>query len=282
MARARTAHGHPPSNRQAWLAFFCLMAVSGCADFAVQPQTPARSRTFAGLREPPPGEHFYVIVFGSESTPRMPRFTHSWGTFIRVTGQGEGREPIIETDTISWMPATLDIRPWCFEIETGVNLGLHETLRYTIDTGEHIAQWGPAECRPELYYRAVVQKEFLESGRMGYQCIDTAGVAGRTGLGCDCIHAITDMDPIYSRNRYRLIRFGIAASRFIAGELGRRDMLIHPNQTHDWLNRWLGLHSYPINHRTFRGSPVLGERPSSFPMRTSVPELPPVSDRGDG
>jgi hypothetical protein len=94
--------------------------------------------------------------------------------------------------------------------------------------------------------RAVVQKEFLESGRMGYPCVDTVGEAGNTGRGCDCIHAITDMDPDYSRSRYRLIRFGIAASRFIANELGRRDMLLDPNKTQDWLNRRLGLDAYRI------------------------------------
>jgi hypothetical protein len=235
--------------RQIWPAFLCLFTLTGCANFAVEPLTPARYIDFSGLREPPVGERYYVIVFGSENTPRVPRFTHSWGTFIHVTEQGEGREPIVETRTISWMPATLDIRPWSFQIEPGVNLGLHETLRYALDTGEHIAQWGPSECRPELYYRASVQKDFLESGRMGYQCIDTVGEAGRTGLGCDCIHAITDMDPVYTRSRYRLIRFGIAASRFVANELARRDLLINSNTTHDWLNHRLGLDAYPIRHR---------------------------------
>ena len=106
--------------------------------------------------------------------------------------------------------------------------------------------------RPELYYRALVQQEFLESGRMGYQCVDTVGEAGRTGLGWpDCIHGITDMDPDYTRSRYRLIRFGIAASRFVANELARRDMLIQPNHTYDWLNHRLDLDNYPIAHRRY-------------------------------
>lgn len=240
-----------PSRRRIWPALLGLLAAAGCANFAVQPPTPARSLNFSGLREPAVGEHFYVIVFGSESTPRLPRFTHSWGVFIRATEQGESREPILETHTISWMPATLAIRPWSFHIEPPANLGLHETLHYALNAGERVAQWGPYECRPELYYRAVVQQEFLESGHMGYQCVDTVGEAGRTGRGCDCIHAITDMDPLYTRARYRLIRFGIAASRYIARELGRRDMLINPDQTHDWLNHRLGLDAYPITHHQF-------------------------------
>jgi hypothetical protein len=225
--------------------FLCLLAAGGCANFAVPPPTPARSEDFAGLREPVPGERYYVIVFGSESTPRAPRYTHSWATFVRVTGCGR----TVEARTISWMPATLDIHPWRFEIEPGVNLDLHTTLRYALDAGEHVARWGPYECRPELYYRAAAQKDFLEGGVMGYQCVDTVGEAGRTGLGCDCIHAVTDMDPQYTRARYRLVRFGQAASRFIAYELGRRDMLIDPDRTHDWLNGRLGLDAYPIEQK---------------------------------
>ncbi len=227
----------------------CLPVLAGCANFAVQPDTPARKLDFSGLRAPAAGEHFYVIVFGAESTPKLPRFTHSWATFVHVTEAGPGAPPAVEAHTISWMPATLEIRPWSFRVEPPVNLGLHETLRYVLDMGERVAAWGPYECRPELYYRAVVQKKFLESGRFGYQCVDTVGEAGWRGNGSDCIHAVTDMDPLYPRSRYRLIRYGMAASRFIAHELRRRDMLINPDQTHDWLNQRLGLDAYPIAHR---------------------------------
>jgi hypothetical protein len=241
------------SHRRTWLAFLCLWAVGGCADFAVQPPTPARKLPVNWMWEPQPGHRFYVIVFGSESTPRIPRFTHTWATFIHVTDPGAGRERKIESHTISWMPATLEIHPWNFRVEPPVNFGLHETLVYAFSVGERVAQWGPYECRPQVYYRSLVQKEFLESGRIGYQCIDTVGEAGRKGNGCDCIHAVTDMDPVYSRSRYRLIRFGNAASRFIAGELRVRDMLLNPSQTHDWLNRELGLDAYPITHRLHAG-----------------------------
>lgn len=238
-----------PRRRRTLPALLGLLAVTGCANFAVHPPTPARKLDFSGLREPLAGEHFYVIVFGAESTPKLPRFTHSWAVFIHVIEPGQGREPCIEAQTISWMPATLEIRPWCFHVEPPVNLGLHETLRYVLSLGEHVAQWGPYECRPELYYRAVAHKGFLESGQFGYQCVDTVGEAGWTGNGSDCIHAITDMDPVYSRSRYRLIRYGMAASRYIARELKRRDMLINPGCTHDWLHQRLGLDAYPIMHR---------------------------------
>jgi hypothetical protein len=94
-----------------------------------------------------------------------------------------------------------------------------------------------------------VQKDFLESGRIGYQCIGAAGEAARTGDGCDCIHAMTDMDPQFSRNHYPLIRYGNSATQFVVREIRKRDILIDPNQTHGWLNACLGLDSYPITHR---------------------------------
>lgn len=238
-----------------WIALG-LLGLTGCANFAAPPETPARNIDFSGQRQSPPGEHFYVIIFGSESTPRVPRLTHSWATFIHEIDCPCG-PGLLDVRTISWMPATLIIHPWHFKIECGKNLELHETLHYALGEGEHVAQWGPYECRPELFYRAAVQKQFLENGGMGYECVDTAGEAGRTGRGSDCIHAITDMDPQYTRARYRLIRFGIAASRFITGELGRRDMLLHIDKRHDELNRLLGLDAYPIHHREYPRFPRL-------------------------
>jgi hypothetical protein len=64
-----------------------------------------------------------------------------------------------------------------------------------------------------------VQKGFLESGAIGYQAIDVVGEAARNGNGCDCIHAITDQDPLFTRNRYPLRRFGNSASEFIVKEM---------------------------------------------------------------
>jgi hypothetical protein len=227
----------------------CLTLTGGCAQLAVVPPTPARDLDPYDLWEPPPGERFYITLFGSQTTPRIPRLVHSWGTVVHVVDQGEGRPPLVESHTISWMPATLEIHPWNFHTEKPVNLSLHETLRYALASGQHVSQWGPYECRPNLYYRFLVQKQFLDSGRIGYQCIDTVGESARTGNGCDCIHAMTDMDPRMSRNRYPLIRYGNSATRFIVRECRRRDVLINPVQTHAWLNAYLGLDAYPIRHR---------------------------------
>lgn len=232
-----------------WILYLCLAMTGGCAQLAVQPPTPARDLDPYDMWEPPPGERFYITLFASQTTPRIPRLTHSWATVLHVVDQGEGRPPLVESHTISWLPATLEIHPWRLHTEKGVNLDLQETLRFALAHGERVSQWGPYECRPNLYHRFLVQKNFLESGHIGYQLIDTVGESARAGNGSNCIHAMTDMDPQMSRNHYPLIRYGDSATRFIVRECRRRDVLINPGQTQAWLNAHLGLDSYSIVHR---------------------------------
>lgn len=197
-----------------------------------------------------PGERFYILVFGSERTVRVPRYTHTWATVVK-TVEAPGCSPqVAEVHTISWMPANLEVRPWRFNPEPGRNLELHETNRMALGFREHIAMWGPYEINPRLYRRFLLQKEFMESGRIGYQCIDTVG-EGSNGSGCDCIHAVTDMDPQFERNYYRLSRFGQAGSEFIVRQLFERDLLVS-GETHCWLVAPLGLYQYPIDRRDYR------------------------------
>ncbi len=202
-------------NRREWLASVAALGLGGCAQFAVLPPTPAASMDATGMWEPRAEEKFYLIIFGAQSTPKFARWTHSWVTLIRVRQQGEGCEPELDYFTVSWMPATLVIHPLSFQVEQGVNLDLHETVEYALKKKERVSEWGPYECRPRLYYRTLVQKEFLESGHIGYQCIDDIGESARKGNGCDCIHAFTDEDPLFNRNRYPLRRFGDSASEFV-------------------------------------------------------------------
>jgi hypothetical protein len=236
-------------SRRQWLAGVAL-AAAGCGRYVIKPPTPAAQIPPSATSQPIPGEHFYVTVFGSQSIPKVPRYTHTWATVVHLS---EAPGTALECHTISWMPATLDIRPWIFRVEPGVNLDLHSTIKLMLDNRERVSQWGPYECRPRLYERLLVQKAFLESGRIGYQCIDTVGEAARKGNGSDCIHAISDSDPIYDRTYYRLSRFGEAGSEFIVEELMTRNALLSP-QTLEWLNERLGLTRYPIVRRTYLDS----------------------------
>jgi hypothetical protein len=225
--------------------------LTGCAANDIRPPSPARDINTKDLLAlpTPPNERYYVLIFGSQSTPKVPRFSHSWATVVKVTDQPGGAAPAIEQHTISWYPATMKIKPWRFRVEDGTNLDLRTTIEEVLRHKERVSMWGPYEAWHGLYRRFLVQKQFMESGQVGYQCIDTIGEAPRDGAGCDCIHAMSDMDPIFDRRRYPLTYFGEAASRNIVRQVRERPILIHPEQTHDWLISALGLDCYPIVRR---------------------------------
>ncbi len=116
--------------------------------------------------------------------------------------------------------------------------------------------WGPYEVRPELARRFAVQKAFMESGRVGYQAVDTVGEAARTGDGCNCIHSMTDMDPLFDRRQYPLTYFGESASNNIVRQLHERPLIVCPGADHSWLLPLLGLDKYPLCRRGYSGTIV--------------------------
>jgi hypothetical protein len=191
---------------------------------------------------------------------------------VRTTDVPGGAEPVLEVFTISWLPAKLDINPLSFRVEPGTNVDLHATIRNSLRTNQDIAMWGPYEVWHGFAHRFLTQKEFLDSGAVGYQCVDTVGEAARTGLGCDCIHAVTDMDPVYARWRYPLALYGQPATANLVSRLMHSPVTIGAPCTHDWLIPRLGLCEYPIERRTYRGR-VVPHEPIA-PCLQAVPALP--------
>lgn len=238
-------------------ALFLVLAFTGqgCATFAKKPNTPADDLSPAELlaMPAPPNERYFLLVFGSQSSPKVPKYTHSWATVVKVTDLGPGSPPAIEPSTISWMPATLDIHAARLRVEPGVNLDLDTSIREMLKHDEKIVMWGPYEIWHGAYRRFMTQKQFIDSGEIGYQCFDSLGEAARTGHGCDCIHAITDMDPQYGRGRYPLSFFGIGASRHAVRQIMSRGAVIDPDKTHDWLLGSLGLEKCSITREEYRG-----------------------------
>jgi hypothetical protein len=229
-----------------------VVFASGCAEFARTPDTPARHVRFQDLNQPaPPGERYYLLVFGAQSIPKVPRYTHTWVTFVRVGAVQPGQPPAVEANSISWMPARLEIRPWQATIEPGVNLSLDASVRMSLDHDERVSLWGPFEVPAGVYRKLMIQKGFIESGAIGYQCIDTIGEAARTGKGSNCIHAISDADALFRRQAYPLAYFGDAASEHILRQIVLRGAIADPDRTHDWLMPVLGLDRYPITRREY-------------------------------
>jgi hypothetical protein len=244
---------------------------AACADLRlrkpVHPPTPSNDFTREQLEATPApaNERYYVIVFSSQSTPKVPRFTHTWATAIKATWVEGQAEPTLETHTISWMPATLRIHTLSRRTEPGVNLGMQETIAAMKDTSQRVSMWGPFALRTSGYRRFLIQQQFMESHTIGYQCIDSRGEAGRTGNGCDCIHAITDMDPQFDRSRYPLRWYGEAGGRHIVEEVARRNAVLDARQTHDWLIPRLGLDCHDIIRRCYDGPVGDLDQPAAAP-----------------
>jgi hypothetical protein len=192
-------------------------------------------------------EYYFLLVFGSESHPKLLRYTHTWATFVRAVGEGPNlSDYTLYAHTISWLPRTLEVRVWKPAPEPGVNLDLYQTLQTVYATNQDVTMWGPFVTMPDIYQNSLRVKQFLESGQMQYRAID----GGANALIDDCIHAVSAVDQVFGKRHYPLIRVGKPASRFIAREIMVRSIeerhIDQANFDASWLIPRLGLDRYPI------------------------------------
>lgn len=210
----------PVDMTAARLAMFAALLASGCSVVAVRPPSPAAALSPAAVERQaagayPPGDRFYVAVFGSERRAATPDRCHTWATAVRVGGGAEA-----ERVSVSWMPATLDIDPQRLRVEPGVNLSHAGALAWAAADGQRVVGWGPYEVTPACFRRLRLQADWLESGAVAYQSLDTVGEAGRTGAGTNCIHALTDLRAEFGRLRYPLAAgYGVTAGWWVAWRL---------------------------------------------------------------
>jgi hypothetical protein len=192
----------------------------------------------------PAQESYYLLLFASQQTPPDPEHAHSSATFVRVRCDGQAA-PIIETVTISWLPANLCIRLRALLPEQGHNFGLHETMRYALADRQRVSLWGPYQIDPELYYRACRQATRLESGQVRYKAIDSGFPTDRVS---NCIHAV---GSITEGNRVRVASpgWGETASYVLLRRF--TPWICDPCRTHSWVARALGLDCYPIIYREY-------------------------------
>jgi hypothetical protein len=235
------------------LFLLCTVPLVGCASTTPRSISPVVQVRFQDLNgvPAPSTERYYLLVFSSQTIPKIPRFTHCWATVAKVADCGPSAPPSVAQDTISWMPATLHVRPWRFRVERGENLDVHSSISTGLDHRERVSVWGPFEVSAGFYRKFLMQKTFLESGRIGYQCIDVVGEAARCGNGSNCIHALADMDMLFDRRAFPIFRFGDAASESVVKHLAERGAILNPCRTHDWLLPALGLDRYPLVRRSY-------------------------------
>jgi hypothetical protein len=268
------------------------LASWGCSFSAKKTPTPAAQLDGKQLaRLPvPQNERYYLIFFGSQDALHRPKYCHTWATLVKLSCCAGAANPTLEVHTISWLPVTNDIRPLSREVEPGANFELHDTIKSMLANKEKIIMWGPYEVSYPFSIRFLTQKAFLDSGAVGYQCNDVVGEAARTGDGCDCIHAVSDMDPVYPRWRYPLALYGAPATADLVRRFMHSPIFIDPRTTHDWLVCRIGLDQYPIRRRTYIGradefdpdgtdGDLDGNRPrlrSASPPQGSGPATPPA------
>ncbi len=259
----------------------------GCAITANKPPTPAAQITSADLAQLPrePDARYFLMFFGSQDVLRRPQYTHTWATLVRVPASEVGQcgttqcgciDPLLDEQTISWLPTKGTIDPRSKTVEPGRNFGLHETMKFAYDTKQSVAVWGPYEVWHGFAHRFRVQKEFLDSGVIGYQCVDSVGEAAREGNGCDCIHAVRDMDPIYPRWGYPLLYYGKPGTARAVRRFMHSPIWYDPKTTHDWLLPRLGLNAYPLEKRRYIGISEEHDPNSSADLDAKAPPVVPL------
>jgi hypothetical protein len=204
-------------------------------------------------------DRFFAVIFSSESCPRRARYTHTWATIVKASPDDERPHGYrLEALTISWMPASLRIRPLALRAECGVNLSLQATLDDCFRKGERVVMWGPYDFHQEAPYndweRIAAHIARLNSGRVLYKAVDP-DTGPRSGYVSNCIHAVTDLDRHLARPSYNeLQRFGFDAGRFLVEVLASRKR-IDLSHTHPWVADALG-----IDARVRRQSPLTHDR----------------------
>ena len=259
----------------------------GCALTAKKVPTPAAQITSEDLAQlpKPPDERYFLIFFGSHDALHRPQNTHVWATLVRMRASDVGAcgsvvpgcvDPALDVHTISWLPTKVKIDVRNYTVEPGRNFELHETMKIAYDTKQSVAYWGPYEVWHGFAHRFLVQKQFLDSGAVGYQCVDVRGEAARLGNGCDCIHSVTDMDPIYPRWRYPLAVYGKPATANLVRRFMHSPIWIEPKVTHEWLLPRLGLDAYPLEKRRYFGKSEEHDPNAPAGLDVKAPPVPIV------
>ena len=107
--------------------------------------------------------------------------------------------------------------------------------------------WGAYAASPELVCRFHRQKAVLESGSVGYQCLDFLGEAALRGNGVNCVHALTPLHGLAWGDVLQL--YGDASGWYITGALQRRGLVAPLSCDPAWLFSALGLDGLPFRRR---------------------------------
>jgi hypothetical protein len=202
--------------------------------------------TGTATAQPAASERYYITIFGAQSVPFRARYTHTWATFARTVASPSG-EQLVEVTTISWMPATLQIRPFAVRPEPGVNLSLADTFAWISSFNGRVSVWGPYEISAERYALALARKAELESGSVSYRATGT--FTGNSKVS-NCGQSFTQAAPLLSFGYQQPTPApGINGTGRLAVRSSTSGEFINPEVTYNWLLSAIGANQYPTSHR---------------------------------
>ncbi len=187
-------------------------------------------------------ERYYMLIFASQSSPNLPRTSHTYGAFGRVLDGGENEpNPAIECWCISWLPGSLSIETLRRTPVAGVNLNLDDTNQWAKSIGAGVTMWGPYRITRELYQMAEQQKKRLSENAIAYICLDRLH---RGNGASNCIHALSDLDITQAPLMTGTAR-GEQASLMVLNHFQRH--IVAADEDTAWLCHRLNLNPAEIN-----------------------------------
>lgn len=186
-------------------------------------------------------ERYYMTIFGAQSVPFQIRYTHTWATYVRTVVTPAGEFPAA-INTVSWMPASLHIRPLALRPEAGVNLNLAETFAWVRSFNGAVSCWGPYEIDAERYGRLVARKEQLENEGFQYRAV---GALTRRGDVSNCGQSFARSTPqVGDRYVQPTPSPGENGTSILALRLARAGAFVGGPVTHDWILCVIGADKY--------------------------------------
>src|SRR5262249_260 len=116
------------------------------------------------------------------------------------------------------------------------------------------ACWGPYQVHPDLWCRALRQKQRLESGQVRYKACDGGSCDGQV---FNCVHAIEFLIRGEDTSRQVIIpsaNRGQTAPYWLDSAM--RPWYLDPCRTHDWLLPYLGVNPDGVIHEGLDHNPA--------------------------
>jgi hypothetical protein len=229
----------------ATLLILTVGTIDGRADD--RPATPQSQPASPPAAAPaaPAAERYYMLIYGTQTVPPWPRYSHTWATFVRTVATPSG-EMVASVDTVSWLPETKIVRPQALRPEPGKNLTLEETVELVQSNNGRISAWGPYEIDSYRYVRFIARKEELESGKLLYRAI---GGLTRNSNVTNCGQSFAHSSPIVGRRWQPTPKPGEDGTSHLALRYLRVGALLNNGAEHPWLLKSIGADYFPVTYR---------------------------------